>query len=520
MTRNKISITMENQGRHIRRGQCNKKGQCSAIDRSECPKPCGEASCSRFNETFIECICPDGNGPSKDLVCSSNNVVNRNSSFGAIRINGTSSVKTHQNQTGPHVSRASDPFSTEVVTAVAASAVLAVVVVVGLAIYLCKQWPNDIFKRRKKQSNVPLPLNKNVLMAQRYAANPQYSTSVPMQEMPSAPPGVLIIERSKLNLEKELGEGCFGKVFEGDLLNEDGSSRVAIKMLKSSASREAEEDFMREVEVMSSFHNDHILNLIGIVLRDGLGEPWMVFEFMAHGDLADVLRANSHALRRPTPGLPPLGPASLHAISMQVASGMAYLAEQHFVHRDLACRNCLVGDGLVVKIADFGMSRDVYTCDYYKVGGARLLPIRWMSPESILYGRYTLESDVWSFGVVLWEIFSLGRQPYYGYTNEEVVKLILQGSLLTPPSLCPPLVTEIMLKCWRREPKDRIKFPEINFCLQTAAPQNRRALEVNLPLPPVGLEEVQMLDQDQYLLPIPMPPPEYLQTLPNNEHKF
>lgn len=107
-------------------------------------------------------------------------------------------------------------------------------------------------------------------------------------------------------------------------------------------------------------------------------------------------------------------------ISAQIANGMQYLSGQHFVHRDLATRNCLVGDKLVVKISDFGMSRDIYTCDYYKVSGTRLLPVRWMSPESILYGKFTLESDVWSFGVVLWEIFTHAKQPYYGHSNEEV----------------------------------------------------------------------------------------------------
>lgn len=151
-------------------------------------------------------------------------------------------------------------------------------------------------------------------------------------------------------------------------------------------------------------------------------------------------------------------------ISLQISDGMQYLATQRFVHRDLACRNCLVGENLSVKIADFGMSRDIYTCDYYKVrativiccffffsrrvdirsyriffqvGGSRLLPVRWMSPESVMYGKFTLESDVWSFGVVLWEIYSLGKQPYYGYSNDEVniTKQCFSRSVITSSDL-------------------------------------------------------------------------------------
>ncbi|KAF4518029.1 hypothetical protein B566_EDAN009262, partial [Ephemera danica] len=204
------------------------------------------------------------------------------------------------------------------------------------------------------------------------------SGGMPGAELPELPPppplyAVPLIARTALRLHQELGEGCFGKVYRGELLESAEivagvtNQQVAVKVLKSSASREAEEDFMREVEIMSGFRHANILTLLGIVQRDGHGEPWMVFEFMAHGDLAEVLRANSRQLWRPVPGLSTLGPAALHSVALQVAAGMCYLAAQHFVHRDLACRNCLVGEGLVIKIADFGMSRDVYTCDYYKV---------------------------------------------------------------------------------------------------------------------------------------------------------
>ncbi|ROT61155.1 putative high affinity nerve growth factor receptor-like, partial [Penaeus vannamei] len=177
---------------------------------------------------------------------------------------------------------------------------------------------------------------------------------------------------------------------------------------------------MREVEIMSAFRHENIVSLIGIVATDAGGRPWMVFEFMPYGDLAEVLRSCNKQFYSNDSPVKSLGKEDLLSMSVQIASGMEYLSSQHFVHRDLACRNCLVGENLCVKISDFGMSRDVYTCDYYKVGGSRMLPVRWMAPESIMYGKFTLESDVWSFGVVLWEIYSFGKQPYYGNSNEHV----------------------------------------------------------------------------------------------------
>lgn len=153
-----------------------------------------------------------------------------------------------------------------------------------------------------------------------------------------------------------------------------------------------------------------------------------------------------------------------------------------------------------------------------------MLPVRWMSPESVMYGRFTLESDIWSYGVVLWEIYSLGKQPYYGHTNEEVLKLILQGIMLIPPEDCPPHVCLLMKHCWKTEPRDRIKFPEILSKLEKALVSydsvdgTKSEVARTLPRPPQRLpaaEEVGLLTVEDYLMPTEInKPAEYLQTLP------
>lgn len=402
-------------------------------------------------------------------------------------------------------------------------------------------YPSSIGKPAQLMTvaEMPVCLTKNVLHQERFTNNPEYdwnadggSTGSGADTSHLLQPAngndqfksFVIIRPECIELKQEIGEGCFGKVFRGSLRRPNGGQpssqqqpndeAVAVKVLKAAAGPTAQEDLLQEAEIMISFSHPNILSLKGIVINEPNIGPWLVFEYMALGDLAQLLRSANGNLFAKTKTPYSLNQDDLHSIAGQIADGMAYLSSQHFVHRDLACRNCLVGErpqggGLAVKISDFGMSRDVYTCDYYKIGGSRMLPVRWMAPESILYGKFTLESDVWSFGVVLWEVFALGVQPYYGHSNEQVVKLILQGILLTPPNSAPPLICQLLNGCWKTQPADRLTFAEIHSKLKRHAhSSNDQETWTPSAVTYVHLRHDDDIDQLD-------PNVEYLQTLPD-----
>ncbi|XP_051948045.1 NT-3 growth factor receptor isoform X2 [Xyrauchen texanus] len=298
--------------------------------------------------------------------------------------------------------------------------------------------------------------------------NPQYFRHGHNCYKPSA--YVQHIKRRDIVLKRELGEGAFGKVFLAECYNlspNNDKMLVAVKTLKD-PTLAARKDFQREAELLTNLQHEHIVKFYGVCVD---GDPLiMVFEYMKHGDLNKFLRAHGPDAMILVDGQPmlsngELGLSQMLHIATQIAAGMVYLSSQHFVHRDLATRNCLVGNGLLVKIGDFGMSRDIYSSDYYRVGGHTMLPIRWMPPESIMYRKFSTESDVWSFGVIMWEIFTYGKQPWFQLSNNEVIECITQGQVLDRPRLCPKEVYDLMLGCWQREPQQRLNIKDIQKVL-------------------------------------------------------
>jgi proto-oncogene tyrosine-protein kinase ROS len=254
-----------------------------------------------------------------------------------------------------------------------------------------------------------------------------------------------------------------------EVSNDNPTRKVAVKTLRKGATTQAKEDFLKEAKSMANFEHKNIVELIGICLDN---DPnFLILELMEGGDLLTYLRnCRPTSVRQCSP----LSLGDLVDMCLDVARGCAYLESIHFVHRDIAARNCLITPGnevqegrqtssrRKVKIGDFGLSRDIYKTDYYRVGGEvdKLLPVKWMAPESLSDGIFTSQSDVWAFGVLLWEIWTLGQQPYSAKTNHEVMVYVKDRNTLDRPSMCPISVHSLMARCWEFEPDQRPTFAE------------------------------------------------------------
>ncbi|XP_029454514.1 leukocyte tyrosine kinase receptor [Rhinatrema bivittatum] len=278
------------------------------------------------------------------------------------------------------------------------------------------------------------------------------------------------LPRKNISLLRALGHGAFGEVYEGAVIGIDGDLsplRVAIKTLPEISSEQDEMDFLMEALIISKFSHQNIVQCIGVSLQ--MLPRFILLELMAGGDMKSFLRQNRPRVKQPSV----LTMQDLLNMARDIACGCKYLEENHFIHRDIAARNCLLtcsGKDRVAKIGDFGMARDIYRASYYRKGGRAMLPVKWMPPEAFLEGVFTSKTDTWSFGVLLWEIFSLGYMPYPCKTNQEVLEFVTSGGRMDPPKKCPGPVYRIMTQCWQHSPEYRPNFAtileRIKYCTQ------------------------------------------------------
>ncbi|XP_047228656.1 tyrosine-protein kinase Fer isoform X1 [Girardinichthys multiradiatus] len=255
-----------------------------------------------------------------------------------------------------------------------------------------------------------------------------------------------ILNHEDVGLGELLGKGNFGEVFKGTLQRD--KMPVAVKTCKEDLPPELKIRFLSEARILKQYDHPNIVKLIGVCTQR---QPiYIVMELVPGGDFLSFLRKKKDELKT----------KQLVRFAVDAAAGMAYLESKNCIHRDLAARNCLVGENNVLKISDFGMSRQEDD-GVYSSSGLKQIPIKWTAPEALNYGRYSSESDVWSYGILLWETFSLGVCPYPGMTNQQAREQVEKGYRMSCPQRCPDDVYKVMQRCWQYNPEDRPKFSEL-----------------------------------------------------------
>ncbi|XP_063046571.1 tyrosine-protein kinase ITK/TSK [Engraulis encrasicolus] len=261
----------------------------------------------------------------------------------------------------------------------------------------------------------------------------------PSQDIPEPFSETWELDPEELELVKEVGSGQFGLVWQGQWQGR----QVAVKMVKEGAM--SEEEFKEEAQVMKKVSHPKLVQLLGVVMQRS--PMYLVFEYMEGGCLVEYLRSHRGALSQD----------KMLNMCLDVSEAMAYLESSNFIHRDLAARNCLVSKDLSVKVSDFGMTRFVLDDQYTSSQGTKF-PIKWSAPEVIKFSRFSSKSDVWSFGILMWEVYTEGRLPYESRTNQEVLEDLSAGMRLLKPRLAPESIYQLMQWCWKEIPADRPSF--------------------------------------------------------------
>ncbi|XP_062851925.1 tyrosine-protein kinase Mer isoform X2 [Trichomycterus rosablanca] len=304
----------------------------------------------------------------------------------------------------------------------------------------------------------------------------------------------VMIVRTLLAIGKVLGEGEFGSVMEGYLKQPDGTSeKVAVKTMKlDNFSQREIEEFLNEAACMKDFNHSNVIRLLGVCLDVGPGlfpRPMVILPFMKYGDL------HSFLIRSRLGDCPLFLPSEiLLKFMIDIAMGMEYLSSRNFLHRDLAARNCMLRNDMTVCVADFGLSKKIYSGDYYRQGRIAKMPVKWIAVESLADRVFTVKSDVWAFGVTMWEIATRGMTPYPGVQNHEIYDYLLEGHRLKQSNDCLDDLYDIMFSCWHADPVDRPDFTQVREMLEKLAeklPNKKDIIYINTSFP----EEEEQLAQ-------------------------
>ncbi|XP_067673699.1 proto-oncogene tyrosine-protein kinase receptor Ret-like isoform X2 [Haliotis asinina] len=387
-----------------------------------------------------------------------------------------------------------------------ASSVVCVVAVIVVSVVIGLVWRRRRCRRSQVLKHVGSIVSMTALPSDyledreprtSYHTNPSPQWSPKVTTVPPVSNDVRVdkweFPREHLHLQQTLGEGEFGQVVQAmawAIYGDDKYATVAVKMLKTDATVAEYQDLWSELNLLKEVNHPNVIRLLGACTQNG--PFYVIVEYCKHGCLKNYLRSARFKDRKSWDENQNSGNSEpsrneqaielvmrdLLSFSWQIAKGMEYLSNMKFVHRDLAARNVLVGEGRVLKISDFGLSRDVYEADAYLKMTKGRIPVKWMAPESLYAQIYTTKSDIWSFGILLWEMTTLGANPYPGIAPERLFSLLRSGYRMDRPEDCPEELYAIMQKCWKAEPEDRPTFHKLADILDTMLQQREGYLDL------------------------------------------